>query len=345
MKYLKKLGTGMACFALVSQLAFGYETNTEIVKKKLEDPSLDFKRSFNEGGNGAYKLAAPREVTLRDSGRAESLMFIENSNFRFIGDIGFYVPHLVVSLRPNDPTAPVVFDDPTSFSIHVHQGKAVLNGAALDALFNEHVFKFPGATVRNLKLSTAPGTLTLAGQLFRGKWIPFVMKGGVTTRDGHVLLYKPSTVIVDGEDATKVLSAANVQIDELLKVKAVGAELIGSTIELDAQKLFPPPKLQLTIKAVSVEDKGLVLEFDDGRTVEFAAPIWPNPSRMIVRGGDVKFLRAMALNVSLQIDSAEAGKDVDFCLYRYREQLAKGSLNLTEKGEIHAFFPKPNCAY
>ena len=346
MKLSDKLGYGFACLTLaLSQLAFGYETNTEIVKKKLEDPNLDFKRSLNEGGNAAYKLANSRDVTLRDSGRTESMMFIENSNFRFTGDIGFYVPRLVVSLHPNDPAAPVVFDDPSSFTIHVHQGRAVLNGAALDALFNDHVFRFPGATVKNLKLSTAPGVLTLAGQLFRSKWIPFVMRGPVTTGKGHMLFFKPNTVIVDGVDASKVLPAANVQIDELLKVKAVGAELLGSTIELDALKLFPPPRLQMKIKAVSIDDKGLALDFDDGRAVEFAKPFAPSSSHMIVQGGDVKFLRAMPLNVSLQIDSAEAGKDLDFCLYRYREQLTKGHLKRTETGAIHAFFPKPNCSY
>jgi hypothetical protein len=329
----------------LTQIALAYETGTELVKKKLEDPSLDAARSLNEGDNGVYKLAKVRPQSLKDSGRGEALMFIENTNFRFVGDIGFYVPRLAVSLKPNNPALPVVFDDPLSFSIHVHRGNVILSGTALTALFNDYVFKFAGAPLKELKLSTAPGVLTLAGKLYRGKWIPFVMKGNVTTRDGHILLYEPDRVEVDGADATMLLPAANVKLDELLKVDAPGAKLVGSTIVLDALKLFPPPKLQFRIKSVSLESNGLVLEFDDGRALEFAKPFAASSSHMLVRGGDVKFLRTMPLNVSLQINNIESGKDLDFCLYRYRDQLVRGHFTVTEKGEIHAFFPNPSCAY
>lgn len=314
-----------------------YEVNTTLVQKKIEAIESSKKSAIDQSVYGAYKSPAPRTGGLRDSGHQETLMFVEKTNFRFIGDIGFFVPRLTLSLIPNDPESPVVFDDPTSFSIKPHKGEVVLSPQSLDALFNQHVFNFPGAPLKELKLTTAPGVLTLAGKLYRSKWVPFVMKGPLLLEGGHNLLFTPSYVAVDGVDATKVLPAANVKLDELLKVEAGGTKLIGSTIHLDTRLLFPPPKLDLTIKEARLEERGLVLTFDDGLNADTPTARQNSQSYMIVKGGDVKFMRTMPTNVLLQITNAEADKTLDFCLYRYREQLAGGSLKFAPDGGIFAY--------
>lgn len=314
-----------------------YEIDTPLVRQKIEDIERIRQSATDHSVYGAYKSPAVRKPGLRDAGHNESLMFVENTNFRFVGDIGFYVPRLTLSLRPNDPAAPVVFDDPMSFYLKPHKGEVVLPGRALDALFNEHVFNFEGAPLKELKLATAPGVLTLAGQLYRGKWIPFVMKGPLMLEQGHMLLFTPNYVVVDGVEATKVLPAANVKLDELLKVEAVGTKLVGNTIRLDTRLLFPPPRLDLNIKTARLEERGLVLSFDDGLKADAPEVRQNAKSYMIVKGGDVKFMRTMPVNVLLQITSNEPGKELDFCLYRYREQVAGGWLKFAPDGGIFAY--------
>lgn len=93
----------------------------------------------------------------------------------------------------------------------------------------------------------------------RGKWVPFLMRGPISLEKGHMLIYSPNHVEVDNNDATPILAAANVLLQELLTVKAPGAELIGSTVYLDALKLFPPPKLSFSIRDAKLEERGLVL--------------------------------------------------------------------------------------
>lgn len=264
-------------------------------------------------------------------------MFVKNTNFRFVGDIGFYVPRLTLSLHPNDPSAPVVFDDPTSFYLKPHDGEVVLTSRALAALFNDHVFKFEGAPLKDMKLGTAPGLLTFSGKLFRNKWIPFVMKGPLKLEEGHMLLFTPSIVEVDGVEATKILPAANVKLDELLKVEAVGVKLTGNTIYLDARKLFPPPKLEMTIKEARLEERGLVLSFADGRKLEVPQTRQNAKSYMIVQGGDVKFMRTMPVNVLLELTSKTAGEELDFCLYSYRDQITGGWLKFATDGGIFGY--------
>jgi hypothetical protein len=47
-------------------------------------------------------------------------------------------------------------------------------------------------------------------------------------------------------------------------------------------------------------------------------------------------MRTMPVNVRLELVSADESKELDFCLYRYREQVSGGSLRLTMDGDIVA---------
>ena len=320
-----------------------YETDTEIVKAKIEAtkklPALEAGRN----DYGSFSNPEIREPSLRDSGRDGTLLFINKTNFRFVEDIGFYVPKLVVALKPNDPASPVVFDDPTSFSITPLQGEVVLSGAALEALLNKHVFKFRGAPLRSLKAKTFDNVFVLSGQMIRrGRWVPFQMKGNLVLSEGHILKYTPWSVIVDSEDATKVLKAANVKLDELLTVHAKGADLIGSTVILDTLLLFPPPTLNLNIASARVEKRGLVLGFNEAINPEFPASLTNAKSSMLIKGGDVKFLRTMPINALVELQSATEGREFDFNLYRFRDQLTAGYVKLREDGAILAYLKNYN---
>jgi hypothetical protein len=332
-----KFGLILLGALLASSNILAYESQTPPVQQKFEQVKRIQAGHIDQSTYGNYKSPAVRPANLRDSGHTESLMFVTNTNFRFVGDIGFYVTRLTLSLHANDPASPVIFDDPSSFYLKPHVGEVVLTNRSLGALFNEHVFKFQGAPLKDMKLVTSPGQLAFAGQMYRGKWIPFVMKGPLKLEQGHLLQFTPSYVEVDGIDATKLLPSANVKLDELLKVEAVGTKLIGNTIHLDARQLFPPPKLDLTIKEARLETRGLVLTFDDGMKLDVPQSRQNAASYMIVKGGDVKFMRTMPVNVLLELTSKTTGEELDFCLYQYRDQIAGGWLKFATDGGIFAY--------
>ncbi len=144
-------------------------------------------------------------------------------------------------------------------------------------------------------------------------------------------------MITDGEDATKVLKAANVEIDELLTVDAQGAKLVGSTVVLDTLKLFPAPLLNLKIAKAAMEDRGLVLSFDNPGAETDSATLTDSNSYILIKGGDVKFMKAVPTNARVQVMSTSNGADLDFCLYDYRDQLSAGYLKLKEDGAILAY--------
>ena len=328
---------------ILTGCADSHEKPSHLVREKRADTADLLKTGQGRTTYGNYENALVRSATPRDSGRNEALLFARNTNFRFTGDIGFYLPELAVSLISNDPSQPVVFDDPQSFSINVLSGHAVLSGKALTALLDAHTFNFPGATIRNLKVQTATKKLTLSGQMIRrGKWVPFRMVGNIILKDGHILVYTPYHVEVDSKNATPILEAANVTLDELLQVKAPGAVLKGSTIYLDTLKLFPPPKLNFTIAEAVLEDRGLVLTFHSDSNPTFPEVDGEMTSGLIVRGGDVKFLRAMPINVQAKLINMDGDGDLDFSLYDYRDQVTAGHLKFLEDGSIVAYLKNFN---
>ena len=286
-----------------------------------------------------------RKSSERDSGRDEIALFIKNTNFRFFRNIGFYVPELVAILKPDNAAQPVVFDDPFTFTIHPVYGRVLLSGAVLTELMNSHTFNFKGAPLRRIIIKTEPGRLNFSGQMNRkGKWVPFVMKGPVKLEKGHVLVFTPDVVVVAGKDAGPVMKAANVTLDELLKVKAPGVNLIGSKVFLDALKLFPPPKLGFTIQTATLDTSGLELVFktpqQSGKAekpIEFPAPVIKADSHIMIRGGDVKFFRAMTINSNILLVNKDEGKPLDFSLYDYREQLMGGLLKFKKDGTVLAY--------
>jgi len=293
----------------------------------------------------AILLFLPLHLSANDTNASadDPLLSINKTNFRFFDDIGFYVPKLVVKLIPNDQTKPVVFDEPTSFSITPLQGEVVLSGAALEALLNKHVFSFKGAPLRGLTAKTLDKVFVLGGQMDRnGKWVPFQMKGNLTLSEGHILKYVPWAVSVDGEDAVAVLKAANVSLDELLTVHAKGADLIGSTIVLNTRLLFPPPKLNLNIATANLEERGLVLTFNQAINSKVPTSMTNADSSMIVTGGKVKFLQTMAENTTAEFQSLTEGKEFDFNLYNYVDQLVPGYIKMGKNGTIMAYMKNYN---
>jgi hypothetical protein len=314
-----KLALGVL-FLSTSVTALAYETETDIVESKL---------------NASQAISVSNT---RSSETDSSILYVKNTNFRVVENIGFYIPELTVKIAANDSSMPVVFDDPTSFSLTPLNGSVVLDNAKLNDLLNKEVFAFKGATLRKISATTSDNQLALAGEMIRrGKWVPFAMKGKVSLHDGHILKYVPWSVLVDGVDATEVLKVANVNLDELLTVKSPGANLIGSTVVLDTQKLFPPPVLNLNISSASVEKRGLVLNFSNAGDDSDPATLADSNSYILIKGGDVKFMKAMPTDARVQVMSASTDADLDFCLYDYRDQLSAGHLKFKEDGAILAY--------
>ncbi|MBN3724369.1 hypothetical protein [Burkholderia sp. Ac-20379] len=291
---------------------------------------------------GSIHLAQPRPVTLRDSGQNGAITMLRDVDFRIVGDLGFYVHQLSATLVPSRAGAPIVFDDPATFSIAVHRGIVTLDDTKLTAVFNNYLFGYRNAPLRKLKVSAGDGTIHLEGEMQRGGWVPFSLTGTLSVRDGSQLVFHPSTVRVQGLDANPVMRAANVKLADLLKIDTPVAKLTGDDLVMQVDKLMPPPQLKLTVAALRITPAGLDLAFDDGTHAGFAMPDGAPQQAMLIRGGDVKFMRSMPMNADILIAPAQpAARTAPFVfdLYHYRDQVSTGYFNFAPSGAMTIRIP------
>lgn len=309
-------------------------TSSSVVSKKIAQTKKLAALNKARSDYGAYKSKQIRKPTKRDSGLKEAMLFLHNANFRFLGDIGFYAPKLIVSAQPLSPTQPVVFDDPASFELTMLKGDVIFSAHALAALLNDFSFQSPDAPFRNISARTSEGLLTLKGELNRkGKWVSFLMQGPVTLKQQQRLMFKPNRIDIDGKSADALLKAANINLDEILTIKAQGLFLEKNTIHINPMEIFPPPGLNLQISAVQVTEKGLELTIKSPKAPDFVEPPEKQDSYIFIRGGDVKFLNVMAVSSQILVQS-DNKTPIDFSLYKYRKQLAAGSFSFKRDGTL-----------
>ncbi|KVQ66503.1 hypothetical protein [Burkholderia territorii] len=316
--------------------------STKIERTKAERLAREQQIARTVPSLASLSLTQPRPFTLRDSGQNGAMTFLRDVDFRIVNNLGFFIHQLSATLVPTQAGAPIVFDDPTSFEIDVHEGTVTLDDAKLTALFNTYIFGYRNAPLRKLAVSAGDGVIHLQGEMQRDGWVPFSLTGTLAIRDGSQLVFHPTGVRVSGINAQPVMRAANVKMADLLKVETPIARLAGDDLVMSVDKLMPPPRLKIRITALRVTPAGLDLTLDDGSHAGFALPANAPQQAMYIRGGDVKFMRSMPMNADILIvpvDQTRRDQKFVFDLYHYRDQVSAGYFNFDESGAMAIRMP------
>jgi hypothetical protein len=284
-----------------------------------------------------------RPLTLRDSGIDGALMFARHVDFRLTGDIGFMIDRMAATLTPTHAGAPIVFDDPTSVTIHVHRGDVLLDSAKLTAIFNRYLFQYRGSPLRNMRVVPRDdGSLRITGEMNRDGWVPVALTGTLAMRNARELVFHADHVQVAGVDADHLMQAAHVRMADLLKVATPIVRLEGDDVVMQVAKLTPPPALHMTITQIETSAAGVRFTLDDHtlRGIDWPARM---PARgLLLEGGDVKFMRSMPMNIDMAIEplpSASATAPFVLDLYHYRDQMARGYFTFDEQGALDVRLP------
>jgi|GEM_PF-316140 len=298
-----------------------------------------------------------RVLTLRDSGIDGSLMFVRDVDFRVTGEIGFMIHDMAATLTPTRPGQPIVFDDPTSATIHVHRGDVTLDSAKLTAIFDRYLFQYQGSPLRNMRVVPQDGgNLRITGEMHRDTWVPIALTGSLSMRNPDELVFHPDHVEVAGIGADKLMQAAHVRMADLLKVNTPIARLDGDDVVMQVAKLTPPPALRMTITQIQTSAAGVRFTLDDGTVPNIAWPATMPAHGLLVQGGDVKFMRSMPMNIDMAItplastgsNAANAANAANVAadaapfvldLYHYREQMAAGYFTFDEAGALDVHLP------
>jgi hypothetical protein len=288
---------------------------------------------------GSLQVRQARAPGLRDSGQDAALVFIRNVDLRFVGDIGFQVEQLSMRFTPTVAGEPVVLDDPSSFTITPVAGSVRLDARAMTSLFNEFLFKNNGVPLRNFRLVPRDGAISIFAEMRRKAWVPIELSGTLRLRDPQTIVFSPSKVVVAGDDASRLLTRAGIELSDLLNVRTPAVELAGSEVVMHVPRMFPKPVLNTAVSSIALTRDGLSLHFGGTAAPQMAVPAGEPGTYIRFLGGDVKFLRTMPMNTDISLVPAQANKPFVFDLYRYREQVAAGYLQFEQSGAIRVAMP------
>jgi len=221
---------------------------------------------------------------------------------------------------------PISFDDKNAFVIGLDYAEIGLNGNDLTTLMNKHIFAYPGAPLKNLKIHTSGSQVVQAGVMHKILDIPFEITADVSvTPEGLIKLHPVKTRIL-GVNGADLMKAFNLSLEKILDLsKAKGVTVKGNDLFLDPVKILPPPAITGHATAIRIDGDELVQTF--GR-IGAKAPLVPPDTTaggyMFYKGGTLRFGKLMMLDAEMEIVDLRPSGFFGFSLDRYQEQLVAG---------------------
>jgi hypothetical protein len=233
---------------------------------------------------------------------------------------------------------PVIFDDKKSFVIRIDAAEVGLTANDLSLLLNKYVFAYPGAPLKNLRVSTSGSEIVQKGTLHKIFDLPFEIRASLSiTPDGRIRIHPTNTKIL-GLHMDNVMKGLGLALDKIINLrKAKGATLVGNDILLDPEKILPPPSIEGRVTSIRVEGDQVVQVF--GPPAGGALPVLVPPDSsarnyMLYRGGKLQFGKLLMLDAEMQIVDLDPGDPFRFDPDRYKPQLVAGYLRMLSGGGL-----------
>ncbi len=276
--------------------------------------------------------SAPEPAVQRQGVPAAPAVRMRQVHFVVDPQVRLEVRSLSGRLEPTREDEPAFFDEPESFRIAVERGEVAISTASMAALLNHYTFGYNGAPLRDLELSIHDGKLRQKGSLRKGGLsVPFEMEGELTLREDGKLRLHPTSIKAAGVGVTHLLDALDVELVEVIKVRADrGVALDGDDLLLSPGGLLPPPRVAGRLSGVRLERDHIVLEFGGGMPAG-----QDGDNFMHFRGGRLRFGKLTMDATDLRIVDEDAQDPFLFDLPHYSRQLVAGySRTTTDLGLI-----------
>jgi hypothetical protein len=263
-----------------------------------------------------------------------------NVHLRVAPGVVVEVRRLQGELRSRHAGEPPVFDDPSSYDLHVDDGEIALTTASLSRLLNDHVFAYDDAPLSDIELSIDDGRLEQKAKLHKGISVPFSVEADVSVApDGRVRL-RPAKVDVIGLPVGGLMDLIGLEIDELVDVDGAPAvALDGDDFLLDASRLLEAPRLVGRLSAIRLEDDRIVQVFGKGAQPSDPPADGATDNYMYYRGGMLRFGKLTMRDTDMQLIDADPSDPFDFVPARYVVQLTAGYSKNTASGGLRVYMP------
>jgi hypothetical protein len=269
--------------------------------------------------------AAPSSPSAAGAADSVTQVAMHKVNFYIIPNAALRIRSLRGDMRALHG-GPILFDDKTAFVIDLDYAEIGLNGNDLTTLMNDHIFAYPGAPLKRLKIHTSGSQIVQSGIMHKILDIPFEITADVSvTPEGLIKLHPVKTKIL-GVNGADLMRAFNLSLEKILDLsKAKGVTVKGNDLFLDPIKILPPPAITGHATAIRIDGDELVQTFGSvGAKPPLIPPDTTAGAYMYYRGGTLRFGKLLMLDAEMEIVDLRPTGFFSFSLDQYQKQLVAG---------------------
>ncbi|MBV9624413.1 MAG: hypothetical protein JOZ14_10585 [Acidobacteria bacterium] len=277
--------------------------------------------------------AYPSERNSLEHSKVETEM--HNIFYHFSDSIYAHIIDLQGELVPAEKNGFPIFDDANSFQLVINSASISITIEALTNTLNQYVLAAPDAPLKEIRISRAGDKLKIRGHLHSKGDVAFETVGSLAvTPQGEIRVHtekiKAGHIPVKG-----LLDLLGKTISNLLDTRKLqGLRAEKDDLILTPGELFPPPRIQGRLRAISVRGNDILQEYGTAQTVRTLR----SGNYMAYRGGRLRFGKLTMADTDLVLIDMDPQDPFDFYLSHYVDQLVAGYTKTTPTFGLRCFF-------
>jgi hypothetical protein len=230
----------------------------------------------------------------------------------------------------------VVFDDKTSFEMHVTNGTVSIRPEALANVLNDYVFAKSDAPLKNISIAIKGDRLIIKGKLHSKGDIPFETAGTLSVNGDGRLRVKTEKVKALHVPVKGAMGLLGIELASVVNTsKIAGIDTDKNDLLMDLGELLPPPHIRGKVTTVRLGSNSIVTTFGDGGKV--GPPSKEEVNYMRFEGNRVQFGKLTMQNTDLTVLDMDPADPLDWDQDHYKEQLVEGYSKIKENFGLQAY--------
>jgi hypothetical protein len=260
---------------------------------------------------------------------------IHNVMFRLTANASAHLENLSGELLPVGKNEMPVFDDKTSFELHVTNGTISISPSALAEVMNTYTFARDDAPLKDISAEITDNRLVLRGKLHSKKDLPFETAGEFTINSDGRLRLRTEKVKALHVPVKKVMSLFGIELAGVINTSKIpGLDTDKNDLLIDLGELLPAPHIRGRISSARLSRNQITVVYGDG---DKDPPELAPGNYMVFRGNKVKFGRLVMDNTDLYLLDLDPKDPLDWFQERYKEQLVEGYSQITEQFGLRTY--------
>jgi hypothetical protein len=240
-----------------------------------------------------------------------------------------------------------VFDDKTSFEVHISNGTVSIAPDALATVMNEYVFARHDAPMKDISIKIKEDRLVIKGKLHSKGDLPFETGGELTVNaDGRLRLHSEKVKAMK-VPVKKAMALFGIELADVINTSKIpGMDTDKNDLIFDLGELLPPPHIRGKITAARLRRDAITVVYGGGATPSATGAsargdqqnqVSISGNYMAFRGNRVRFGKLTMENADLAVIDLDAKDPLDWDQDSYKDQLVAGYSKTTVQFGLRAY--------